>query len=218
MRLRILVYSRTTDYRHDSIPAGVAALRTLGRTHRFDVEATEDPAVFDELDRFTAVALLSTSGSIGGPAARAALESFVRAGGGFAGIHGAATTEYEWPFFGTLIGAWFDRHPHVQPARIIVEDRAHASTAHLPEVWTRTDEWYDFRTNPRPSVRVLLRADESSYEGGTMGPDHPLAWCHEHLGGRSFYTALGHTTESYEEPAVLQHLLGGLRWAARMGP
>jgi type 1 glutamine amidotransferase len=90
----------------------------------------------------------------------------------------------------------------------------HPSTGHLPPVWERTDEWYDFRTNPRDTVTVLLTVDESSYEGGGMGDDHPLAWCHANCGGRSFYTALGHTEESYAEPAMLAHLLGGIRYAA----
>ncbi|MEV7228070.1 MULTISPECIES: ThuA domain-containing protein [Polymorphospora] len=214
--MRILVYSRTGGFRHDSIPAGVAALTTLGRRHGFEVVATEDPAVLTPagLAGHAAVAFLSTSGTISDdPAARAALEGYVRGGGGYVGIHGAATTEYDWPFYGALVGAWFDRHPVVQPGRIVVEDHDHPATAHLPPIWERTDEWYDFRTNPRPSVRVLLRVDETSYEGGRMGADHPIAWCHENLGGRSFYTGLGHTVGSYEEPAVLAHLLGGIRYA-----
>ncbi|GAB7039318.1 MULTISPECIES: ThuA domain-containing protein [Catenuloplanes] len=214
--MRILVYSRTTGFRHDSIPAGVAALTALGRDHGFEVVATEDPAVLTpaELAGFAAVTFLSTSGSLSDdPAARDALEGYVRGGGGVVGIHAAATTEYDWPFFGTLVGARFDTHPEVQPARVLVEDRTHPATAHLPETWSRTDEWYDFRTNPRDAVHVLLRADETSYTGGKMGADHPLAWCHDSLGGRSFYTALGHTDASYTEPAMLAHLLGGIRYA-----
>ncbi|MEV0395909.1 ThuA domain-containing protein [Polymorphospora rubra] len=214
--MRILVYSRTTGFRHESIPAGVAALTALGRRHGFEVVATEDPAVLTpaELAGFAAVTFLSTSGTISDdPAARAALEGHVRAGGGYVGIHAASTTEYDWPFYGALVGARFDRHPAVQRGRIVVADHDHPATAHLPGAWERTDEWYDFRTNPRPSVRVLLRVDETSYEGGRMGADHPIAWCHENLGGRSFYTAVGHTVESYGEPAVLAHLLGGIRYA-----
>ncbi|MBG0564466.1 ThuA domain-containing protein [Actinoplanes aureus] len=213
--MRILVYSRTTEYRHESIPAGVAALTGLGRAHGFTVVATEDPAVLTpgELSAFAAVVFLSTSGEAsGGPEGRAALEGYVRGGGGFAGIHSASASEYDWPFYGELVGAWFDQHPEPQPGRILVADRGHPATAHLPAVWERTDEWYDFRTRPR-QVKVLLRLDETSYEGGRTGADHPLAWCHENLGGRSFYTALGHTAESYEEPAMLAHLLGGIQWA-----
>lgn len=212
---RVLVYSRTTDYRHESIPAGVAALTQICRADGFDVVATEDPAVLTagELAGFAAVVFLSTSGATcGGPGGRAALEGFVRGGGGFAGVHAASTSEDDWPFFGDLVGARFDRHPEVQPARIIVADQGHPATAHLPAVWDRTDEWYDFHGRPHPSVWVLLRVDEASYTGGAMGADHPLAWCHDRFGGRSFYTALGHTVQSYAEPALVDHLRGGLRW------
>jgi type 1 glutamine amidotransferase len=214
--MRLLTYTRTTGFRHDSIPTGVAALRDLGRHNGFDVVATEDPAAFTraELAAFTVVTFLSTSGTVLDDHGRDALEGFVRDGGGFVGIHGATTTEYDWPWFGDLVGARFDGHPEVQPGRIVVEDDGHPATAHLPAVWERTDEWYDFRTNPRAGVHVLLAADESSYTGGRMGADHPLAWHHTNCGGPSFYTALGHTDGSYGEPAMLAHLLGGIRYAA----
>lgn len=216
--MRILVYTRTTGYRHESIPAGVAALAELGEQHGFAVTATEDPAVFDpdELARYAAVVFLSTSEDVfDTDRQRHAFEGFTVAGGGFVGIHGASCTEYRWPFYGELVGAWFDRHPEVQPGRIRVEDHDHPATAHLPASWDRVDEWYDFRTNPRGRVQVLLTLDEASYAGGRMGPDHPIAWCHENLGTRVFYTALGHTAESYAEPALRAHLLGGIRYAAR---
>ena len=214
--MRMLAYTRTTGFRHDSIPAGVAALRNLGRDNDFEVVATEDPAAFTgaELASFRVVTFLSTSGTVLDDDGRDALEAFVRNGGGFVGIHGATTTEYDWPYFGTLVGARFDGHPEVQPGRILVEDADHPSTEHLPSTWERTDEWYNFRTNPRPDVHVLLTSDEGSYSGGRMGSDHPLAWCHTTCGGPSFYTALGHTEESFTEPLMLAHLLGGIRYAA----
>ncbi|MEQ8146561.1 ThuA domain-containing protein [Streptomyces sp. OP7] len=208
----LLVYTRTTDYRHDSIPAGVAALRALGG---FDVHAHEDPAALGEpLDRYAAVVFLSTSGDVLTPAGRERLEAYVEAGGGFVGVHAAACTEYDWPYYGELLGARFDRHPPLQPGRAVVEDHDHPATRHLPAVWELTDEWYDFRTNPRPAVRVLLSADESSYDGGTMGADHPLAWCREQGAGRVFYTSLGHTCEIYDDPDFRAHLRGGITWAA----
>ncbi|WP_213450579.1 ThuA domain-containing protein [Rhizomonospora bruguierae] len=215
--MRILVYTRTTEYRHESIPAGVAALSELGGEHGFAVEHTEEPGAFaaDRLAGYAAVVFLSTSGDVfDTDAQRHAFEGFVTGGGGFVGIHCAAATEYGWPFYGDLVGAWFDRHPEVQPGRAVVEDREHPATAHLPAFWDRVDEWYDFHTNPRGRVRVLLSADEASYAGAGMGPDHPLAWCHENCGGRSFYTALGHTQQSYAEPEFRAHLLGGIRYAA----
>jgi len=212
---RVLVFTRTTAYRHASIPTGVAALRELGAAHGFAVDATEETDAFTPagLAPYGALVLLSTSGEILDPAGKAALESYVRGGGGFVGIHGAAATEYDWPFYGRLVGAWFDKHPQVQRATVRVEDRAHPATAHLDPVWVRTDEWYNFRTNPRPHVRVLATVDESSYTGGTMGADHPIAWCHRVDAGRAFYTAGGHTDESYAEPGFRAHLLGGIAYA-----
>ncbi|MGH1556626.1 ThuA domain-containing protein [Streptomyces sp. L7] len=209
---RLLVYTRTTAYRHDSIPAAVTALRTLGP---FEVTATEDPAAFERaLDDYAAVVFLSTSGEVLTPAGREHLAAYVESGGGFVGVHAAACTEYDWPYYGDLLGARFDRHPAHQPGRAVTEDRTHPATQHLPAVWQFTDEWYDFRTNPRSSTHVLLSADESSYEGGGMGTDHPLAWCHAKGEGRVFYTALGHAAEAYADPDFRAHLLGGINWAA----
>lgn len=216
----ILVYTRTTGFRHESIPVGVEALTQMGDEHGFEVEHAEDPGVFrpDSLARFAAVVFLSTSGEVfDDDGQRHAFEGYVAAGGGFVGVHCAAGTEYAWPFYGELVGAWFDRHPEVQAGAIRVEDRDHPATAHLGETWERVDEWYDFHSNPRARVRVLLSVDESSYTGGGMGADHPLAWCHERCGGRSFYTALGHTESSYGEPEFRDHLLGGIRYAAAAG-
>ncbi|MEU9393108.1 ThuA domain-containing protein [Streptomyces sp. NPDC048324] len=210
---RLLVYTRTSDYRHDSIPAAVAAVRALDD---LEVDHSEDPAVFESpLHRYAAVVFLSTSGEVLTPAGRERLAAYVEGGGGFAGVHAAACTEYDWPYYGALLGARFDRHPDLQPGRAVVEDRAHPATRHLPAVWDFTDEWYDFRTNPRDRVRVLMSADESSYEGGGMGADHPLAWCREQGAGRVFYTALGHTAEAYASPEFREHLRGGIGWAGR---
>ncbi|WP_410535384.1 ThuA domain-containing protein [Streptomyces sp. KL2] len=214
---RILVFTRTTGYRHDSIPHGIGAFRDLGGGLGLTVEATEDPGVLAAaLDGCRAVVFLSTSGEVLTPASREALREYAAAGGAFVGVHAAATTEYDWPWYGELLGARFERHPELQPGVAVVEDRDHPATAHLDAAWPFTDEWYDFRASPRGRVRVLLCADESTYEGGGMGEDHPLAWCHENTGGRSFYTALGHSPEAYADPAFRRHLLGGLAWAAEL--
>ncbi len=211
--VRVLVFSRTTGFRHDSIPAGIAAIRNLGG---FSVDATEDPGAFqpENLRRYRVVVFLNTTGDVLDPAQQQAFEGYVRGGGGYVGVHAAADTEYDWPFYGELVGAWFRSHPAVQPARIVVEDHRHPSTAHLGATWSRADEWYNFRINPRPHVHVLLRLDESTYQGGSMGADHPIAWCHPVGAGRAFYTGLGHTVESYAEPAYRAHLLGAIRYAA----
>ena len=208
---RVLVFTRTTGYRHESIAAGVAALADM-----VAVDATEDPTVFTpgNLARYGVVVFLNTSGTVLAEEHRRALADYVQAGGGFAGVHCAAATEYDWPAYEDLVGARFDHHPDVQPATLHVADRDHPATAPLPHTWEHVDEWYNFRTNPRPHVHVLLTVDESTYQGGRMGADHPIAWCRSYGRGRSFYTALGHTIEAYADPAVRAHLAGGIRWAA----
>jgi type 1 glutamine amidotransferase len=214
---RIVVFSRTVGFRHDSIPDATRALVELGKLRGFEVEATEDPASFHDawLSRFDAALFLNTNGPVLDEPGRGAFERFVRSGKGFVGVHGAAATELDWAWYGALVGATFKAHPEVQAARVSVADREHAATSHLPASWHRTDEWYGFSRNPRGKVRVLLTLDEASYAPGegAMGPDHPVAWCHEHDGGRAFYTALGHTKESYDDPLYLEHLAGAIAWA-----
>jgi type 1 glutamine amidotransferase len=212
----VLVFSKTAGFRHDSIPAGIQAIQQLGAANGFTVTATEDAAVFTtaSLANYEAVVFLSTTGDVLNAAQQTAFESYIRGGGGFAGVHAAADTEYDWPFYGELVGAWFDSHPAIQPATVKIEDRANAATAHLAPTWNRTDEWYNYRTNPRSTAHVLATLDESSYSGGTMSGDHPTAWCKTLSGGRSFYTGGGHTQESYSDPAFRAHLLGGIRYAA----
>jgi len=214
---RLLLFSETREFRHPSIPDALAALEALAAADGFSTERAEDSAgafTADTLAGYDAVVWVLTSGDVLDADEQAAFEGYIRAGGGFAGIHAASDTEYDWPWYGDLVGAWFDRHPAIQPATQIVEDGAHPSTTHLGETWTRTDEWYDYRRNPRAQVNVLLRLDEGSYAGGGMGEDHPSAWYHAHDGGRAWYTGGGHTPASYAEPAFRAHLLGGLRYAA----
>ncbi|MEV6960275.1 lectin [Streptomyces sp. NPDC051207] len=213
---RILVFSRTAGFRHSSIDDGIAALRDLGSANNFTVDATEDAQAFTpaNLARYRAVVFLSTTGDVLNAAQQTAFEGYIQGGGGYVGIHAAADTEYDWPFYEGLAGALFHSHPAIQPATVKVEDRAHDSTAHLGGTWQRTDEWYNYRTNPRSTAHVLASLDESSYSGGTMSGDHPIAWCKDYRGGRAFYTGGGHTDESYTEPAFRRHLLGGIRWAA----
>ncbi|RKN04879.1 DUF1080 domain-containing protein [Streptomyces radicis] len=212
----VLVFSKTAGYRHDAIPAGIAAIERLGADNGFTVTATEDAGAFtpDNLARYQAVVWLSTTGDVLDDAQQAAFEGYMADGGGYVGIHAAADTEYDWPWYGSLVGAWFASHPATQQATLVVEDRSNDSTSHLPERWTRTDEWYDYRANPRENVGVLASLDESSYSGGAMGGDHPITWCHDYGGGRSWYTGLGHTVESYADPAFTTMLLGGIRIAS----
>ncbi len=214
---QVLVFTRTTGFRHGSIPAGVQAVRLIGEQLGFGVEHTEDPARFstESLAPFAAVIFLNTTGDILEEAQQGAFEAFIRNGGGFVGVHSAADTEYDWPWYGQLVGAWFASHPPTQEGRLVVADATHPSTRCLPDPWVRVDEWYDFRAPPDAGTEILLTIDEASYGGARMGNPHPMSWAREVNGGRSWYTALGHTAESYSEPAFLDHLAGGIIWAVR---
>lgn len=217
-RPRVLVFSKTAGFRHKSIPDGIAALRSLAGG-RWELDATEDAAAFtpDNLKRYGAVVFLSTTGDVLDGGQQSAFEGYIRGGGAWVGIHAATDTEYDWPWYGRLAGAWFLGHPRNQDATVRVEDRAHRSTRMLPAEWKRFDEWYAFRQNPRAGVHVLATLDEKSYdpEKAPMGADHPIAWCHEFDGGRAWYTAGGHTSESFKEPLFLEHLRGGIEWALK---
>jgi cytochrome c len=215
-RFSVLVFSKATGFRHDSIPHGIAAIEALGSDHGFAVDSTEDVGRFTDaaLARYRVVVFLSTTGDILDDVQKAAFERYIRSGRGFVGVHSATDTEYQWAWYGRLLGAYFASHPEIQSGTIHIEDPAHPSTRDLPAVWQRTDEWYNFRGNPRGAVHVLATLDEASYSGGKMGSDHPIAWCQAIDGGRSWYTAMGHTSESYAEPSFRLHLLGGIESAA----
>lgn len=212
----VLVFSKTAGFRHDSIAVGTQMIRDLGAGNNFTVTATEDSTQFNatNLARFEAVVFLNTTGDVLNATQQTAFESYIRGGGGYVGIHSAADTEYDWPFYGELVGAYFSSHPAIQQATVRVENRAHPATAHLGSSWVRTDEWYNYRSNPRSSVRVLATLDESTYSGGSMGGDHPHTWCKTIGSGRSFYTGSGHTQSSYSEAGFRSMVLGGLRYAS----
>ncbi|MFB6790907.1 ThuA domain-containing protein [Streptomyces olivaceus] len=212
---KVLVFSKTAGFRHDSIPEGIAALKELGTPAGIQVTATEEAGQFttNNLAKYDAVAFLSTTGDVLDADQQTAFENYIKNGGGYMGIHAAADTEYDWEFYGGLVGAYFDSHPAIQQATVRVEDHDHPATAHLDDAWERTDELYNYRTNPREQAKVLATLDETTYEGGTMKGDHPIAWCQSYGGGRSFYTGLGHTKESYADEAFRGHLLGGVQYA-----
>lgn len=214
--IAVLVFSKTAGFRHDSIADGIAAIQALGRENGFAVDATEDAGRFTDADlaSYQAVIFLNTTGDVLAAEQERAFERYIRGGGGFVGIHAAADTEYGWAWYGDLVGAYFDSHPAIQEAEIHVADRVHPATSHLAARWQRRDEWYNYRRNPRAQVHVLATLDEGSYTGGKHGFDHPIAWCHDYDGGRSWYTGGGHTRASFGEPLFLQHILGGIEYAA----
>ncbi|PYF96281.1 PKD domain-containing protein, partial [Georgenia satyanarayanai] len=214
-----LVFSKTAGFRHGSIPAGIAAIEELGEENNFAVDTTENAEDFTEenLANYDVVVWLSTTGDVLNDEQQAAFEAYIQGGGGYAGIHAASDTEYEWPWYGELVGAYFASHPPGTPnADVTVVDQVHPSTDHLPTTWNRTDEWYNYRDNPRGDVHVLATLDETTYDpaNNAMGHDHPIAWCHDYDGGRSWYTGGGHTNESFSEPAFVEHILGGIQTAA----
>ena len=209
---RILVFSRTLGYRHDSIPSGIAALTEIAEESGHAVDATEDPSVFTSrgLVAWDAVVWLSTSGEVLETEQRTAFADWLRGGGAYIGIHGATACEYEWAEYEQISGAVFTDHPEVQNAIVRVADAAHPSTADLPPEWRHRDEWYNFRRPPQHKT-VLLTVDEESYAGGTMGAMHPVAWHGTHGAGRTWYTALGHDSAAFDDPLFRTHLRGGLR-------
>ncbi|WP_239016347.1 ThuA domain-containing protein [Sphingobacterium corticibacter] len=211
---QVLVFSKTKGFRHDSIEKGAEAIQKLGREHGFSVYHTEDAGVFtdDQLQKYKAIVFLSTTGDILNPEQQAAFERFIQAGNGFVGIHAASDTEYDWPWYGKMVGGYFASHPEVQTADIHVHDHSHLATQHLPEIWKHKDEWYDFK-DLNPAVNLLMTIDEKSYKGGKMGDYHPVSWHHTYDGGRAFYTALGHTKETYDDADFLQHIAGGITYA-----
>ncbi|HEX8038641.1 MAG TPA: ThuA domain-containing protein, partial [Chryseosolibacter sp.] len=212
---RVLVFSKTAGFVHSSIPAGVAAVQKLGAQNGFDVDTTKNAAYFqeDSLKKYAAVIFLSTTGNVLDYRQEAAFERYIQAGGGFVGVHAATDTEYDWRWYGKLVGAYFMSHPKPQQARFVIKDRDFPATRFFADsVWQRTDELYNFK-NINPDVHVLITIDESSYEGGANGKFHPMSWYHEYDGGRAFYTEMGHTEESYSEENYLKHLLGGIQYA-----
>lgn len=211
--VKLLVFTKTEGFRHASIPDGVAALKLLASEKGWHIDHRERASIFtsDSLETYQAIIFLNTTGDILNEAQQKAFEGFIGNGGGFAGIHAASDTEYEWPWYGELVGAYFESHPQIQEARIEVTNPNHPSTDMLPAEWIRTDEWYNFR-DISSEIKVLMQLDESSYQGGNNGEYHPIAWYQEYSGGRMFYTACGHTSESYSEDLFLKHLAGGITY------
>ena len=214
---RILVFSKTAGFRHDAIPAGIEAFKKLGEENGILVDTTENAANFNEenLRNYHAVVFLNTTMDVLNKQQQNDFERFIQAGGGFLGIHSAADTEYDWPWYNGLVGAYFESHPNnpnVRTAEYYVTDHNHLASDSLPDRFTRSDEFYNYKSIRSDLIKVLVKLDESTYEGGTNGEDHPMSWYHEYDGGRAFYTGMGHTIESYSEPLFLDHIRGGLQY------
>jgi type 1 glutamine amidotransferase len=213
----VLIFAKTSGYYHTSIPAGMKCIVDACSTEDIKVDTTRDAMAFTEnsLKKYKVVVFLNTTGDILDEMQQEALISYVRAGGGFVGVHAATDTEYDWPWYNKLVGAYFLSHPEQQQATIRVIDKNHPATSMLPEQWVRTDEWYNFK-DMNTDVKVLAYLDEATYKGGENGEKHPFIWYHEYEGGRAFYTGVGHRDDNYLEPLVQQHLLGAIKWAGKI--
>lgn len=211
---RILIFTKTAGFHHSSISVGVPAILKLAAENNFEADTTSDASWFreDSLSKYAAVVFLNTTGDLLNNYEEADFERYIQAGGGYMGIHAASDAEYDWGWYGRLVGGWFNGHPSQQEAVLTVVDSTQPATKGLPHLWKRKDEWYNFKKLSK-DTHILLTIDEKSYQGGTNGDNHPMAWYHDFDGGRAFYTELGHTEESYSDPLYLQHILGGILYA-----
>ncbi|QDO93077.1 ThuA domain-containing protein [Formosa sediminum] len=210
---QVLVFSKTEGYRHKAIEIGVQTLESLGVDHNFSVTHTEYSEVFnaEDLQRYKLVIFLNTTGDVLNVKQQEHFKKYINNGGSFLGVHAASDTEFNWPWYGKLVGAYFLDHPKACEAKLKVVDASHVSTKHLPSTWSHFDEWYNFKTIS-PNIHPVLLLDETSYSGGKNKDYHPIAWYQEFDGGRSFYTGLGHTKEAYTDPKFINHLLGGIAY------
>jgi cytochrome c len=219
-KLYVLVFSKTAAFRHASIEPGQAAIKKMGAEKGFTVTTTEDATLFTEahLKKYNAVIFLSTTGDVLNNEQQEAFERYIQAGGGYVGIHAATDTEYDWSWYNKLAGAWFQDHPNqpsnVQKGRYFVNEK-NALTAGMPDSFERTDEFYAFK-NISDKINVVLKIDEKSYIGGTNGDNHPMSWYQAFDGGRSFYTSMGHTDETFLEPLFLNHLYAGIKYVTEL--
>lgn len=214
-KTRVLIFSKTAGFHHKSIAPGIVAIQALGKQNGFDTDTTTDAGKFTyaNLKKYAAVIFLNTTGNVLDDVQQAEFQKYIRSGKGFVGVHAATDTEFDWPWYGQLAGAYFSDHPKVQQATLQLVEPANGFTKHLPAQWIKTDEWYNFKWISE-KLHVVLTVDESSYTGGKNGAKHPISWYQEFDGGRAFITVLGHTDKSYTDPLFLQHLLAGIKYAA----
>ncbi len=218
----VLVFTKTNGYRHESIEAGVASIRDLGKKHNFSVDHTEDSTRFSDsgLAKYEAIVFLSTTGDVLGDAEEAAFEKFIRAGKGYVGIHAAADTEYDWPFYREVVGRQFVQHPQHQTGTVYTIKQDFPGMEGFGDSLSLYEEWYEYTVPYNTDLKYLMRLDTNTVETNgykgkcVMGVFHPLAWFHEPAGGRAFYTGIGHMDDTFILPAFQQHLSAGIRWAA----
>ncbi len=210
---RVLIFSKTNGFRHESIPEGIKAITGLCEDNNIAVDHSEDSTIFndDSLKKYNALIFLNTTGELFNENEKEAFKNYIHHGGAWLGIHSATDTEFNWPWYGKLAGAYFTDHPEQQEAVIKIVDKNNPATRMLPDNWKRFGEWYNYKDVSK-DLTVLGYLDESSYKGGKMGGNHPFIWYHHFEGGMAFYTGCGHTKESYKDPLFLAHLLGAIKF------
>ena len=224
-QFKVLLITETAGWHHESIDYGVIAVSELAKRHNFEVARQQDAikVTDDGLKDFDAVIFLSTTADIFDANEQAAFERYIQAGGGYVGVHAASDTEYEWEWYTKLVGRMFKIHPTQQTARLNIVEHNFPGLEHFPDTLLFTDEWYEFQPDTIDGLKNLILLDETSYNpnvtwgdnvGKGMGSIHPIAWYHEFDGGRAFYTALGHIEKVYENQWFLDHLYGGIYYAA----
>jgi PKD repeat protein/type 1 glutamine amidotransferase len=224
----VLLFTETAAFRHtEAITQGVPKLQAAFTAAGITSEHTEDSSVFNDakLATFDALVMFQASGDPWTAEEKAAMERYQRAGGGIVAIHNATDMRGNYAWWDNLIGALMPGHAATgtspgQPGEVIVEDQVHPSTKHLSDRWARSDEWYNFNRNVRGDAHVLATMDETTYDAGgnAMGYDHPISWCKPYDGGRAWVTGMGHFGAHYDEPALLAHIVGGVKWAAGIAP
>ena len=210
---KVLIFSKTVEMRHKSIEPGIESIKKLGAENDFVVHATEDDnELITTMDNYDVLIFLSTTGNILTDDQQLKFEQYIKNGGGFVGIHAASDTEYEWPWYGKMVGAYFSNHPEQQEATMKVINDEHPATSFLGKEWRLFEEWYNFR-DFNPEIEVLMNLDENSYTGGKNGEHHPISWYHDYEGGKVFYTGIGHRVDTFNNPLFLKHILGGILYA-----
>ena len=209
----VLVITETNGWVHDSIDSGLILIKDIANRNNFNVYYSDDSSVITDnnLKDIKTIIFLNTTQEILTDDEQKVMENFIKSGKGFVGVHAAADTEYDWQWYGKLVGAYFRSHPDVMNAKIFTVD--HSITDHLDYEWEIEDEWYNFDYTNN-NINILLNLDEKSYEGGEHPDYHPITWFHEYDGGRSFYTGLGHTKEVYLDERFIKLLEKGILYVS----
>ena len=232
----VLVIGQTKGFEHDSVSAAMATVYNLGKeSGLWDTMLRTDTELLTKkefkgnnaknLNYFDLIVFASTTSELDmDDSQKADMLSFIHDDGkGFVGIHAALDTNYKWPEYGEMIGGWFDQHPWMTfQAPIVNEDPDFPATRHFPKAFVKYDEIYQPKAWSRDKVNVLLSLDPSklNYENNPrihrMDHDFPVAWSKMYGKGRVFYSTLGHTEESWDDPDIRKMYFEAIKWALGM--